>query len=204
MAQQIGQVLNQPKSMASWQPSAMSVPEDINRILNDGIKTEAECRKLAIWAENTRQVEPKATPDQVAKHVGFLAATLPSKAVDEEGGKMKLAVYIRFLGEYSNDALAYLSEQACRTMDWMPTPHQCLQILKGYRKPVTPRDMAGLLVHKWAAEQFEGWLSQVKAGEITQADIDGAPEKWRRVAAEQCLLRRLDDGTYILRRKANG
>lgn len=169
--------------------------------METGIQTEADCRRLSIWADSINGTVPRATPSEIARHIEWLDATLPAKASDEHGGKMKLAVYVRLLGEYSNDALAYLSEQACRTMDWMPTPHQCLEILKGYRAPMTHKATAVMLVNKWAADQFHGWLSRIKAGEIAQADIDGAPEKWRRVAECQSLLRRMDDGSYVLRRK---
>lgn len=204
MAQAIGQLLNQQKLTASPQPSAISLTGDIKRILDTGIQTEADCRKLQIWADNTKDTVDKATPEQVARHVQFLAATLPSKNTDLETGAMKTTVYLRFLGEYSNAALAYMTQEVCRTMDWFPSVRQCLEILATYRPPVTNRDKALMLVSRWTAERFDAWLQDIKNDTIPQHDIDGAPDRWKRIAEEQCLLRRQEDGTYIVRRKLIG
>ena len=140
-------------------------------------------------------------PAQVARHIEFLAATLPSLAQDFESGAKRMAVYAKILGEFSDNALAYMSREAIRRLDWFPTPHQCLQILAEYRE-TTQREQALRLVHNWASSKFHAWIDGIRADAVSQADIDGAPDQWKRVAAERCILRRMDDGSYTVRRKA--
>ena len=199
MAQQIGNIVRTPQTKMDFsQPSDTS---QIIQIIRNGVQTDADCQTLKIWAENTQEPRPSSTPAQVARHIEFLAATLPSRAQDFESGAKRMAVYAKILGEFSDNALAYMSREAIRRLDWFPTPHQCLQILAEYRE-TTQREQALRLVHNWASSKFHAWIDGIRADAVSQADIDGAPDQWKRVAAERCILRRMDDGSYTVRRKA--
>jgi hypothetical protein len=200
MAQQIGNIVRLPvRKTAS---SQLFDTSQISQIMRNGIQNDADCRTLKTWAESTSAPRPSSTPAQVARHIEFLATTLPSRAQDFESGAKRMAVYARILGEYSDAALSFMSREACRRLDWFPTPHQCLQILEEYREPSTPQQQALHLVHQWASSKFTSWLDGLKADTLPQADIDAAPDQWKRIAAERCILRRMDDGSYIVRRKA--
>lgn len=152
-----------------------------------------------LWAENSTDRAEYATPQEIARHIDFMHSTLPSRLIDQETGAKRTAVYIRLLSGYSNDALTYMAREVLRTCKWFPTPSECLEILKGYRAPPTVRDQALALCHRWSADKYDAWVASLKAGETDQADIDGAPDRWKRIAVEQCLLRRMDDGRHVLR-----
>ena len=162
--------------------------------------TAAECAALREWADNLPAQRPiAASNDQLAKHLSFMAATLPSKNIDDDGGKMRAAVYCKLLEGHSNEALAYMARTACETLDWFPTPKQCLSILEQYRTPDSPRAVALQQCHTFTQRQFEDWIALLKAGDASAAAINSVPDRWRRIAYEQDVLRRLPDGSYALR-----
>ena len=163
--------------------------------------TIEEARALGAWARVQPEAEPKATPQQIARHLEFLAATLPSRATDETSAKMRFAVYSRFLMEYSNAALAFMAREACIRFDWFPTPRQCLSVLDEYRAPSTDRDVALRQCQTYWQDRHEAWLNLLASGEATQSDIDAVPIQWRRIAVEHGHLRR-DGDAYTLRRPA--
>ena len=102
----------------------------------------------------------------------------------------------KFLGEYSNAALAFMSEQVCRRLHWFPTPAQCLEILDEYQPPVSTREQAVGMCERFWQERFNEWIVALKAGEVSQEFIDAKPDQWRRIAEEQGLLRQHDDGVF--------
>lgn len=165
-------------------------------------QTLDECRALEAWALAQSVAEPKATPQQIARHLEFLAATLPSRATDETSAKMRFAVYSRFLMEYSNDALAHMAREACVRFDWFPTPRQCLLILEEWHSPSSSRDIALRQCQTYWQDRHEAWLDLLATGDVAQADIDAVPDQWKRIAVEHGHLRRMADGQYILRRAA--
>ncbi|MGK2908762.1 MAG: hypothetical protein ACSLE1_03035 [Sphingobium sp.] len=161
--------------------------------------TIEEAVALKRWAEAQDDRPQPASILQVTKHLTFLAATLPSKAIDDETGKMRVAVYSRILGEFSNDALAYMARKACETLDWFPTPRQCLEILQGYRAPVTERSEALSLCHRFWQGRFEEFIFDLKNRAISQEAVDTVPLQWRKIAMEQGYLRyRPDEDRYVI------
>jgi hypothetical protein len=166
--------------------------------------TAEECGVLMRWAQAQPDGWPLATVDELARHLDFLGSTLPRQATDAESGRMRAAVYARFLASYSNSALAYMSRRACETLDWFPTPRQCLDILKDYQAPITEKETALRLCGAFWGERFDAFLSNVVRADkvITQADIDAVPEQWRRIAVERGALRLMADGTFVVRRAA--
>jgi len=158
--------------------------------------TVEECRALKAWAD----AEPvrstvRASYEQIERHLEYLATTLPSQAVDDESGKRRFAVYCSLLGEFSNEALQFMSREACRTLEWFPTPKQCLSIIAKYRPPISDRDRALLLCSDFTQSQFERWIANLREGQ----PIGDVPDQWKRIAVEQGIARRLDDGRYVSR-----
>lgn len=132
-----------------------------------------------------------------------MAATLPSKAVDDEGGKMRFAVYVSILRDHSNDALSYMAWRACVELDWFPTPKQCLAILRDYHPPASEAQQALQLCHNFWQRQFEDFIRELEHGTADQATIDSVPERWRRIAVERGYLRYLlEENRYIIRTRA--
>lgn len=167
-------------------------------------ETADEARALKAWADAEDDRPEPASANQIGKHLAFMSATLPSKSSDEDSGKMRFAVYSRILGEFSNHALAYMARKACETLDWFPTPRQCLEILQGYRAPPTEKDDALQLCHRFWQGKFEDWFAAVQDGNVDQDTIDNAPKQWRMIAMERGLLRLMPDGSFVLRRKVIG
>lgn len=165
-------------------------------------ETVEECRALKLWAEaQDDRPQPASTP-QIAKHLAFMSATLPSKATDDDSGKMRVAVYSRILGDFSNDALAYMARRVCAELDWFPTPRQCLEILRDYREPPTEKDEALSLCHRFWQGRFEDYIAALQAGEMDQEAIDSAPLQWRKIAMERGYLLWIpDEQRYVIRRK---
>lgn len=192
MAKQIGQILAlvKPVETGSLQQFEKST---IDRLMQTGPVTLAECEILKEWAYCQPTRPEPATPTQIADNLEWVAATLPSRMVDEETGRKRFAVYTRMLAGYSPDALSFMIRRACETLDWFPTPHQCLEILKEYRPPAMPRDTALYLVQRSAQEMFDAWIEQLPDGEI--GDV---PERWKRIAVERGALR-LADGEFQIR-----
>ncbi|OHC93922.1 MAG: hypothetical protein A3H25_02875 [Sphingomonadales bacterium RIFCSPLOWO2_12_FULL_63_15] len=165
-------------------------------------QTVDEAKALKVWAEAQCDRPEPAAPLQITNHLKFLAATLPSKNLDDTTGKMRFAVYSSILGDFSNEALAYMARRACAELDWFPTPRQCLDILRDYREPATDRDKALMLCHRFWQGRFEDFIAALKADTATDDDVAAVPETWRKIAMEQGYLRWIaDDQVYAIRRK---
>lgn len=163
--------------------------------------TDAECNALREWAQSTPADRPAAASmDQLKRHLEFMAAALPSKGLDEQSGKMKAAVYAALLGGQPNEALAYMARTACMTLDWFPTPRQCLDIIADYRPPVSDQEIAIRLCQDYTANQFDRWIANLSDGQ----PIGDVPEQWKRIAVEQGAIRRLSDGSYVSRALYHG
>lgn len=158
--------------------------------------TVAECNALREWAQTTPAVAPQpASSDQLAKHLSFMAAALPSKNVDDTTGKMRATVYASLLRGYPNEALAFMARRACQSLDWFPTPKQCLELLAEYRQPETAQNRALRLCQDFTSTQFDRWLANIRDGQ----EPGDVPESWMRIAVEQGVMRRLDNGSYVSR-----
>ena len=163
--------------------------------------SDTECAALREWAQNTPvAVPPAATTDQIAKHLAFMASALPAKGVDDLTSKMRFAVYTSLLDGTSNKALAHMARRACETLDWFPTPRQCLDLIAEYRPPEPDQVVALRLCQDYTTEQFERWITNV----IDCQPIGDVPEQWMRIAVEQGAMRRLADGRYVSRAQYYG
>ena len=190
MAQQIGRILPLAKPdearTVSCPRSEKSLIESLMS-LDLSLPEAFQLRDLALAEPRDR--EQPASPEQIARHLQFIAATLPSRNVDDETGKQRFAVYVRMLSGYGNDALAFMSQEVLRDHDWFPTPRQCLAALSRYTPSPSLReralDHASALIHA----KFEDWRDALLDGPVRQAATDEVPDKWRRIAFEQGLLR---------------
>jgi hypothetical protein len=162
--------------------------------------TSQEAATLRAWAETQPDRPAPASLQQISKHLSFIAAAIPGRAMDEESGKKRVAVYSSILADFSNDALSYLARKACETCDWFPTPRQCLEILRKYRPPASDRDKALMLYHRFWDGRFEEFMATLRSGTATERDIATAPRQWRAIAMEQGYLRWIDDEKrYVIR-----
>ncbi len=163
--------------------------------------TISECCALKAWADGEPDGHEPASIEELAKHLQFLNSTLPRQAADADAGKKRTAVYARILGSFSSDALAFMTRRACETLDWFPTPHQCLEILKEYQEPATDKQIALSLCQSFWQTRMDEFLTSLRDGVACQADVEGAPHQWRMVAMERGYLRLMDDGAFVIRSK---
>jgi hypothetical protein len=164
-------------------------------------ETVDEAKALKAWANAQDDRQRPASPLQITKHLTFLGATLPSKSQDDDSGKMRFAVYSSVLAEYSNDALAYMARRACAELNWFPTPRQCIEFADQYRPPVSEKDRALSLCHRFFQGRFEDFISDLKLGLATQDLVDAAPLQWQQIAMEQGYLRWINEQKrYVIRR----
>lgn len=183
------------------EPATVSQMPSMRRPAITKPTSDTECASLREWAQNSPSERQPAAPREVlAKHLSFMAAALPSKGLDEMSGKMKVAVYASLLGGFSNEALAFMARSACQTLNWFPTPRQCLEIIADYRPPETDQETALRLCQAYTSETFERWISNVIDGQ----PIGDVPDQWKRIAVEQGALRRLSDGNYVSRALYHG
>lgn len=131
-------------------------------------------------------------------------AILPGRAEDEVRGELRFAIYRKLLGKYSKAAFSHLVETALSTLDWFPTPKQCLDILADWREHDVVEHKHRLAMAASAVRQER----QARLGEImgaldrralNQAAIDALPEQVRAIGAERGFLRLHDDGVYRAR-----
>lgn len=163
--------------------------------------TAEEARILKEWADSQRPTEAPVTQEQLAKQLTFMAATLPSKATDIDAAQKRFVVYQSILGGYSNAAIKFMARRSCETLNWFPTPYQCLAILKEFQALPEERDVAVSYCQRFWQKRMESFLASLAADDLTDAQIAEAPDQWKIIASEKGLLRRMDDGSFIVRRK---
>lgn len=173
------------KSMDS--PPRFAKPSDILQIKTP--TTLEESRALREWAMAQPEKWEPVAPASLTRHLQFMQASLPSRSVDEDSGRDRIAVYIRLLGSYSEKAIAHLSMKACATLRWFPTPSECLDILASHTDASTPRDQALGLCHDFAQQRFEAFRDTLKRCLGTPELLDSVPDQWKRICVEQGFLR---------------
>lgn len=161
--------------------------------------TVAECRALREWADSQNDRPAPVTPERLGEHLSFMSAALPRQAQDKSGGERKLTVYASIIGKFSDEAIAFMARRACETLNWFPTPNQCLEILEAYSAKPGERDKALRYCQKFWQARLEAFLTSLKAGDADQTAVDEVPEQWRMIAMEKGFLRRMDDGSFIIR-----
>lgn len=161
----------------------------------------AEADQLREWALAAPVTPaPAASVDQLARHLDFMAAALPSRGNDAETGKKRAAVYASLLAGQSNEALAFMARKACATLEWFPTPAQCLAILAEYRPRQSEQATALLTCDRFTKRTFDTWLDALARG----GAIGDVPDQWKRIAVERGALRRLDGGVFVSRALYHG
>ena len=167
----------------------------MDRLMSLSVMTDSECDELRSIALAMPAEHILVNSRELAKHLQYIEATLPSKNIEEQSGQMRMAVYARLLGGYTNAALSYMTQRVCSELDWFPTPHQCLAILADYQPPATRKDKALAICSQHTQTKFEQWIAALQNG---GGDLGGKPDRWLRIATERGYLR-YKDGEYVRR-----
>ena len=131
---------------------------------------------------------------------------LPRRQDDQVTGKARLDLYHHHMGGYSREAMSYLAEQATGSCRWMPTPAECLDILRAWpdrNADQRCRDRARVLMRHEAIARMDDAIARLAARTVSQTEIDAMPEQWKMVAAEKRFLWAWPDGRFTVRRDAS-
>jgi hypothetical protein len=181
-------------STVDWALVDLSALNDLPPRLDD--------RQLAV-CEHIAQLPvpamPAATEDYFLKCMRTLRL-LPTRTDDDLSGELRLALYRRHFGKYPEPALSYLVEHATIEFRFFPTPQECKAVLDRWTRqdgPYRAQQLAALRARQERQARFEDVMARFRMGEVSQAEADQLPERWKRIAATQGYLR--EDGTFALR-----
>lgn len=126
---------------------------------------------------------------------------LPRRA-DDNGGALRLKLYQAKLGGYSNGALSYLVSKGLEEFHFFPTIAECLKVLAGFpnRDIASNRREKAVTLIRWELQhRMDEWLARLADRTMCQAEVDDAPERWRRVAEAKGRLFACGDGSHMIR-----
>lgn len=131
---------------------------------------------------------------------------LPRKADDKVTGDLRLKLYRWQLREFSEGDINFLVKEALASCKFFPTPAECLAIIGRRDGPVerAQRNQAAAQgrIRREMQQRYLDWLMRLRRGDMMQSEVDAAPERWCAVGETQGLLRKDDDGRFVLRAKA--
>lgn len=162
----------------------------------------AEAKALAEWAASVPAVAEPVTKDELIRKLEFMQSVLPSRAVDLQTGKDRVAVYVSRLMRFSEAATAHMARRACDELHWFPTVRWCVEAAESHSGEQADRQTALALVRRYHQAVMNDWMMRLRRGELAQANVDSAPPRWCAIAETQGLLRKDGDGRFLLRAKA--
>jgi len=124
-----------------------------------------------------------------------MRSNLPMEKMSARAGAIKVRTLTDFLADYSGAALADLAVKAIKRLRWFPSVRDCLDILDEERPPVSDQQIALRLCQDYQTERFDEWFAGLRAGR----EVGDVPDQWKRIAIERGALRRLADGSIVIR-----
>ncbi|WP_159829136.1 hypothetical protein [Novosphingobium sp. TCA1] len=127
---------------------------------------------------------------------------LPRRADDSVGGKLRHRAYELVIGRYPRQALEFLATEALHGCKFYPSTSECVEILKRWRRDddaVRSKLAASTAVRHEQQARFDDAMTRLAAGEVSQAEIDAMPERWKSVGETRAYLWRHEDGSYTAR-----
>lgn len=149
---------------------------------------------------------PRCSDDQFNKSMRALSM-LPRRGDDDTTGELRVEIYQAMLGHYPNAAIRFMSATALSELEWFPSPKQCLDILRRWKRSDgegQKRSRAAAMVRAEHQARFDATMTQLELREFDQAQIDALPERTRSIGAERGFLRLHDDGVYRARPVPHG
>lgn len=165
---------------------------------------DASLNALAVIAEAPLPALPPVSEKHLNQSVAVLDAALPRRNSDDASGKLMLAAYRRKLGHMPQEQIDYLCNAILERCRWFPTIAECLEIAGEWqRRDAAERARARNLVQREWQARMEDAHRRLKWGDdVTQEEVDGWPEGWKRIAATQGLLFRDPERLYQIRPRA--
>lgn len=150
---------------------------------------------------NTPVEDPEpCTPEYLSKALMGMDAVLPRQGKDAVTGAVMMKTYTAKLSKFPKGAIAHLWNKSVEQCEWFPTVAECLRManewVDGARMLVHARSVAASRINRERDHRFNDAIEALKAGTMSQADVDKLPEAWRKIAVEKGYLWHLKDGTY--------
>lgn len=157
---------------------------------------------LVVIAEAPLPALPPIEQEVLHQSFAVLDAALPRRSSDEASGKLMLAAYRRKLGHMPKEQIDFLCNAILERCRWFPTIAECLEIAGEWeRRDARERARARNLVQRERHARMEDALRRLKWGDdVTQAEVDGWPEGWKRIAVTQGMLHHEPDKLWQIRR----
>jgi hypothetical protein len=154
-----------------------------------------------------RLAEMQPPPLQPCSPKHFVAcmkamSILAKRADDEIDGEYRVKVYERILGRYPDEAISLIAEKAISTCVFFPSVAECFGFLKSWERADPAHlaiEKAKVLTIREGEARLNDTRMKAKDGLLTQADVDVLSNRAREILYNECLLRRLPDGSYAPR-----
>lgn len=126
---------------------------------------------------------------------------LPSRPDDEIGAKLRISLYRRHFGHLPREQINFLAEQATLTCRFFPTPVECAEIIARWKRgddAIRARDFARSRFRSELQFRFDEVMQRLSERALPQVEIDGLPDRVKRIAEERGYLRFVD-GEFVVR-----
>lgn len=164
--------------------------------------TDAMLARVEAIANSPLPVLPVCDDAHFAQCLRVMVAVLPKRHSDDLSGDLFVAAYQRMLGHHPRAAISFMSERALETCQWFPTIAECQRIIEGWRRDdadIRLRQKAELRARNERETRFQEAMESLSRREMSQAEIDALPERWKRIAETRSYLWLNQDGTYRVR-----
>lgn len=169
-------------------------------IVPKGRLTDTELVELEAVAVAPLPALPPCEDGHFAKCLRTMAAVLPRQNPDDTGAELFVAAYQRKLGHMPKAQISFIADKALDRCEWFPTIKECLEIAAGWERndeALRIRGAARAAVLSEKQQRMEEVMARLEAGEMTQAELSGLPEKWQRIADARGLVLWSEDGFLI-------
>lgn len=203
MTEATGQELTAATSRMPQWPSSSSVwgLREIRTLperLDDGMMQKLEA------VISCPAIQPEACPPQhLDKALMAMMAALPRQGKDAVSSAVMLRQYVLKLSKHPKEAIDHLWSASIDRLKWFPTVAECNEIIAEWTSRAAEqrhaKDIAGSRIKREKQARFEDAMRSLRKGELSQAEIDALPDKWKRHAVTAGHLWLLKDGAYRAR-----
>lgn len=159
------------------------------------LMTNEERQMLRDFLAGPIPVFPVCSREHFDKSLRALTV-LPRARDDELKGELRVHLYWRKLGHYSEHQWSYAANVALDRFDWFPTIKQLRQLLEEVESPEARYHSARALANKALTEdarsRYLDLCRRGRAGELKPADVLHLPVKTRQLLAEDRVFSAAD------------
>lgn len=181
----------------------LTKPEIANMLSGLTVKTMTNEHYLALQPLSQLPVVmgEQATDDEILEILKYLASALSYRSVDDETGRMKVAVYVSKLKGFTKEALQYASNRVLDDPEirFLPTVAEIAKIAKQFEPDAKgAKERITSLCRQYKQAEFDEIFRRMKFGEIDNDEINSLSDRMKRIGDDRGLIRLVND-RYELR-----